>query len=114
MEKSLSELWAIEQSLWLDGVSAYGEVMAEQCVMAFGPMGIMRNNEIVESLQAAPRWHEVFMTEKATITQDGVAVLAYRATASQRGVDAYEALCTSTYIRVEGIWRLMQHQQTPL
>ena len=114
MEKSLEELWLIEQGLWLNGVSAHGEVMAEHCVMAFGPMGIMRNNEIIESLQAAPRWHEVFMTEKTTIKNQDVAVLAYRATASQRGVDAYEALCTSTYIREEGAWRMLQHQQTPL
>ena len=44
---------------------------------------------------------------------DRVGVVAYRARAARGGQD-YEALCTSTYVRVDGDWRLAVHQQTPL
>ena len=42
-----------------------------------------------------------------------VAVLAYRAEAERPDAPILKALCASSYVRDEGTWRLMSHQQTP-
>ncbi len=111
----MDELWTTEHRLWLDGAGAYGELMAPRCVMAFGPMGILEDDAIVESLRGAPRWTQVEMADQvlAQPTPD-VAVLAYRAQARRDGAEPYAALCTSTYLRIGEGWRIAQHQQTPL
>ena len=111
----MSDLWGSERRLWLDGVSAYEELMASECVMAFGPMGIMRNDQILESLRDAPRWSDVEMVDRTrTSPSDDVAIIAYRARASRGGSKPYEAICTSSYVCVDGYWWLSHHQQTPI
>jgi hypothetical protein len=111
----MDDLWTIEHRLWLDGAEAYGELLAPRCVMAFGPMGILEDRAIVESLRGVPRWTTVEMAGQvlAQPTPD-IAVLAYRAQARRDGAEPYAALCTSTYLRIGGRWRIAQHQQTPL
>lgn len=111
----MTDLWTIEQRLWLDGVEAYEELMATECVMAFGPTGILRNDAIVESIRQAPRWSDVELLDRAEVHHGrDIAVLAYRAHGERITGPAYEAVCTSTYIRENDKWRIAQHQQTPL
>ncbi|MGV8830725.1 MAG: DUF4440 domain-containing protein [Devosia sp.] len=108
-------LWNIERSLWLQGVDAWEQHLANCCIMAFGPTGAMQNTQIIESLRAAPRWLDVTMSEIQLIRPAAdVAVLAYRALAQRDGAAPYEALCTSTYVGAAGTWQIAQHQQTPL
>lgn len=40
-------------------------------------------------------------------------MVVYRATAVRSGAE-YEALFNSTYVRVDGAWKLALHQQTPV
>ncbi len=111
----MEELWDIERQLWLLGGEAYREKMAAECLMAFGPMGVMRNEAIVEAIHVALRWTEVQMTEQTLIRPaTDVAVLAYKALGSRERSETYLALCTSTYIRDPDGWKVAQHQQTPL
>lgn len=112
---SVTSLWNSERRLWLEGIGAYEELMAPECIMAFGPMGLMRNQQIIESLRAAPRWSEVEMTDQAaTRPAEGVAILAYKAHGIRDGARAYEAICTSSYVCVDGYWWIAHHQQTPI
>lgn len=107
--------WDIELRLWLEGVGAFEESIAQESIMAFGPTGILVNGEIIESLRSAPRWSSAEMTEKfQSRPTNGVSVLGYHVRAQRDGSQPYEALCTSTYVLVEGYWWIIQHQQTPL
>ena len=111
----MTELWKTEEALWLEGADAFERIMADDCLMVFAPMGIMRNAEIVESLRHAPRWQSVSMSDRAEARPaPGVLSLAYRASAQRPDSAPYEALCTSTYFETADGWRLLQHQQTPL
>lgn len=109
------DLWNSERRLWLEGVSAYKQLMASECIMAFGPMGVMGRDDIVESLHQAPRWSNVEMVDKTQANPaENVAVIAYRAYGTRSGAEPYEAVCTSTYVRIDGHWLIAQHQQTPV
>lgn len=112
----MQQVWTIERSLWLDGIEAYETRMADQCVMVFGPMGILDRGQILQTIEQAPRWQDVEMTETTLTTPgDSVAiVIAYRAEARREGGDVYSALCSSTYLVLDGELKLVQHQQTPL
>lgn len=115
MKPAMDDIWEAERRLWLEGVGAYRELMAEQCVMAFGPSGVMDNHAILEGLKDSPRWSSVAFADQASIRPgDGAAVIAYTARGEREGADTYRALCTSTYVLIGGHWRIAQHQQTPL
>lgn len=112
----MHEVWKLERSLWLDGVDAYRAHLADPCVMVFGPTGISGREDILRSIEQAPRWREVTFTRDTLITPgDTVAiVIAYRAEALRDGADAYRALCSSTWLVLDGELKLAQHQQTPV
>ena len=81
--------------------------------MAFGPMGVMNRTEIVDSMRDAPRWSGVDMVDMTqTKPADNVSIIAYRALATRSGTEPYEAVCTSTYVTIDGRWKLSQHQQS--
>lgn len=106
-------LWDLERRFWLAGSEHYRQVMDPACVMVF-PMGVLAGDEILPSLESAPRWAEVEMAERRlSRPADELAVLAYRASGRREGAAAYEAWCSSTYRRQGSGWRLIQHQQTP-
>lgn len=89
------------------------EIMGPECLMAFGPMGIMDQSTILDSMRDAPRWSSVDMTDRTqTRPADNVSIIAYRATATTLGSEPYEAVCTSIYIVLDGLWKLTQHQQS--
>lgn len=109
----MDDLRNTERRLWEEGVGAYEELMAPECVMAFGPIGIMDRTEIVDSMRNAPRWSGVDMIDiTQTRPADNVLIIAYRALATKSGADPYEAVCTSTYVTIDGRWKLAQHQQS--
>ena len=108
------ELWREEREFWLAGVAEAARKLDGSCLMAFRPTGIMDRTAVIAALQSAPRWQEVTMAERASIETDEVCVLAYRATARRAGAETYRALCTTTWIRRAGDWRILQHQQTPV
>ena len=111
----MDDIWTTERRLWLDGADAYAELMAPHCVMAFGPMGVLQDGAIIDSLRKAPRWSDVTMQDRVLAQpNESVAVLAYAAEGRRDGAEPYRALCTSTYIRMGDTWRIAQHQQTPL
>lgn len=112
---SASDIWDIERALWLEGADAYQAHLAPNCLMAFGPMGIIADSAIVEAIRKAPRWSDVVMSSQTLVEPVGdVAIIAYIAQGERNGETAYRALCTSTYVKADGQWAIAQHQQTPL
>ncbi|GGB56882.1 nuclear transport factor 2 family protein [Henriciella pelagia] len=108
-------LWNIERSLWLGGVDAYREWMSDGCIMVFPrPVGIMDRGAILEAVAGAPRWDDVEFDETREMATDNETVTLAYTGRGQRGTDMYEALCSSTYRRLNGNWRIIQHQQTPV
>ena len=109
--------WQTEERLWLEGSSAYAELMHDECVMAFpAPIGILRGPEIIQTLENAPRWAAVTMTGAALSRPDEeTIVLGYHAEGKRNADEPYKAFCTSTY-RAQNAenWMLVQHQQTPV
>lgn len=91
----------------------YAQLLREDAVMLFpGGMRIDGKQEILKSLEAQP-WEsfELEETELLDITAE-VATLVYRVAARREGSPLYEALVSSTYVRENGAWKLVLHQQS--
>ncbi len=111
----MDDIWSVEKRLWTDGADAYEELMAANCTMVFGLSGIMKRADILKSLRRAPRWSDVTISNSVIAQHNQtVVVLAYQANAERESGAGYEAVCSSTYIRVDGQWRIAQHQQTAI
>ena len=109
-----SELWKMERSFWLDGPGFYKSSMASDAQMVFpSPVGILAGEKIVEGLKQGPRWQSVDFEKKTETGLGDTTVLAYKATGRRDGDDPYIALCASTYVKSDGKWVLLAHQQTP-
>ena len=110
-----AEAWAQEKRLWLEGGTAYGDLLDPACVMAFPGMPLMRAASILKSVDDAPRWKSVEMKDREIgRPSDAMLVLGYAAVGQREGTDPYHCTCTSTYRRDGKGWKLIQHQQTPI
>lgn len=110
-------IWKLEEDLWTGGTARFREALDDACLMAFpAPVGILAGRQpILDSLEGAPRWASVTMTErKIAQPADGIIVLAYRAEGHRESDAVYRVYCSSTYHRDADRWRLVQHQQTPI
>lgn len=105
--------WKSEQRLWLEGISAYEELLDPCCLMVFPRMGVLDVSAVIEGLKGAPRWTDVKMSNRVVSRAgDAVVVLGYTAEGRREKGHPYRCFCTSTY-RLEGrSWKLVQHQQT--
>lgn len=112
----MQDLLAVERSLWTGGAEVYEEHLDRECLLAFTQMGGVSSREAVAGqVDGAPRWRGVEMEVEGLIRPaDEVAILTYRAEAVRDGGERYEARVSSGYVRREGAWKLMFHQQTPL
>lgn len=109
------EIVELERALWLEGAERFRACMAEGCVMVFPePVGILRGDDILAGLEGVPRWSDLALAGLVATTAGDTAILAYRAEARRGDGPPYRALCSSTWIRRAGAWRILAHQQTPL
>ena len=107
----IADRWADEEAWWTLGTAEARRRAHPSCVMAFAH-GVLQGEAIFAALDAAPRWQEVVMTDRRVVEGEDAVVLAYRARARRNGEAPYEAFCTSTWVRQNDGWRLIQHQQT--
>ena len=112
---SIDDVWKLEERLWLDGAQSYDRLLDEQCLMAFpSPVGLLQGDDIARSLEGAPRWTDVAMSQRKQCRPDlDTVTIGYRAKGRRSGSPVYAAYCTSTYRRRAGAWKLIQHQQSP-
>ena len=106
-------IWEAERSLWLGGRLAYATHMAADFLLALPPVGVLEMNDVLDSISSVPRWQAVELHDRRMVGGGETMVLGYRATAT-RDRASYRALCTSTWRREGGLWKLIQHQQSPL
>lgn len=111
-----ARIWAFEESLWTGDAEHYRESIDEACVMVLpAPPYAFDAEQAIAAVSDTPRWSSVtFSDTQVSRPQEGLIVIAYKATAERDGADGYEAHCTSTYRRIaHEEWRVVQHQQTP-
>ena len=92
----------------------YDEVLADELLMLLpGGLVMEQREEALASMGGQP-WdrHELSAMRVLSLGEGG-ATVAYQATAERQGT-RYRAWMSSTYTRVDGRWRLVVHQQTPM
>ncbi|MDO6512427.1 hypothetical protein [Celeribacter halophilus] len=109
------ELWAIEEKFWLQGADSARTMTAKGAVFVLPlPSGILQGDAMWREDLVAQRWRSVVFSERYYQQEKDVSILAYHASAERSDTPIYEALCTSTYLRDDGKWLRIMHQQTPI
>lgn len=87
--------------------------MADDGLMVF-PGTVLDKAQSIQAISGATPWLSVELEDVRIVgaTPDGGTVV-YRATAQREGNAPYQAMMASVYVRREGQWRLVLHQQTP-
>ncbi len=108
------DLWSLEERFWTEGAESARHMTAKDAVFVFPyPAGILQGGSLWQESVVAQRWRSVLMTERYFKRENDVAVLAYRVSAEREDTPIYEALCTSSYLKDDGKWLRIVHQQTP-
>ncbi len=110
----MDELLALERRFWEAGGDPgfYRERFAEdgRCVFAFG---ILDKDATVASMEVAGGWSSVEFSELSCLDlAPDVAALAYLADAVSDDGGTYHAAVSSVYVRRDGHWQLVLHQQS--
>lgn len=108
-------LWDREELFWTKGASTARQMSSKHAVFVFpDPTGVLQGAALWRETHVAQRWRSAVMSERHVCIQGDTAVLAYRVSADRDGEPIYEALCTSTYMKDNGEWLRLAHQQTPV
>ncbi|MDO6522923.1 hypothetical protein Q8W37_19220 [Shimia thalassica] len=108
------DLWSLEERFWTEGADSARHMTARGAVFVFPyPAGILQGDSLWRESFVAQRWRSVSMTERYFKRENDIAVLAYRVSAERADTPIYEALCTSSYLKDNGKWLRIVHQQTP-
>ena len=111
-----NRVWSFEEGLWTGDAAHYRELIDQQCLMVLpSEPFVMTGEQSVEAVSNTPRWSSVDLSDRqVSRPEEGLIVVAYKATAKRDAGDDYIAYCTSTYRRLaHEQWRVVQHQQTP-
>jgi hypothetical protein len=112
-----NEILAKEQSLWSGGALEYRRALDGDCLIAFVEMaGVQSRDQIAEMAGKGERWQDVDIEVEGLLepTKD-VTILTYRVSAVKGNAgEPYKARVSSGYVKRDGDWRMMFHQQTPL
>ncbi len=105
-------IWSTEERLWLGDVSAFEDLVGDECLMVFPGAGILERAFARAALASSPRWLSVEMTQRqmARVGRTNI-VLAYHANARRDQTEPFEGFCSSTYRAGDDGWKLIQHQQ---
>ena len=108
-------LFSLEEKFWTQPGEYYRRNLAPAAIMVFpDPAGVLVKDEIVSSVETAPRWSQVALEEHRLLElSETSAVVTYKATATRDG-KAYVARASSAYVREGEVWKIAFHQQTPI
>jgi hypothetical protein len=106
------ELLAIERELGDGPGDAYRRHLTEDAVVIV-PGAVLDREQCAAAIDASGGWHESEISDARTIeiTPES-AVLTYR-WRSRRGDMTYAAVMSTVYVRRDGGWKVLLHQQTP-
>ena len=113
----MHEIEALERRGWEAlsgpaGASFYDDLMTDDGLMVF-PGVTLDKIATLRAIGGAQPWSSHQLDDVRLATAGDAAVVTYRATAQREGEEAYEASMSSVYVRLDGRWRLILHQQTP-
>jgi hypothetical protein len=109
-----AELVRLERGFWLESADFYRQNLAEEVLMVFPGAGVMRRADVIEGIEAAPRWLRVEIGGEQLLELGPESrLLCYHALAHRDGESEYSALVSSVYVRRGGAWKLVFHQQSP-
>ena len=117
----LNELLTIERRGWdslCDGTGAnfYGSLMVNDAVMVLAHGVVMDREAVIASLNDAPPWRTYEISDARIISAGADStILVYTGVAYREGDSpAFRSLMSSIYVRVDGDWKLVLYQQTPI
>jgi hypothetical protein len=109
---TLDELLAIERELGDGPGDAYRRHLTEDAVVVV-PGAVLGREECAAAIDASGGWDEREISDaRTTAIGPDSAVLTYR-WRSRRGDTTYAAVMSTVYVRRDGAWRVVLHQQTP-
>ena len=109
------ELISLERALWSGGKAAYRRTLDDTCLLAFTAMAGVSSRDSIADQADANRWRDLRMEVEGFLQPtDDVALLTYLARVVRADQKPYTARVSSGYVKRDGDWKLMFHQQTPL
>jgi hypothetical protein len=109
------DLLKMEKQLWSGGQREYRDALDSDCLVAFTEMAGVSSRDAIASQASANRWHDVDIDVDGLLRPtDDVAILTYHVHAVREQNMPYDAVVSSGYVRRDGAWKMMFHQQTPL
>lgn len=106
----------LEEQFWRAAGNGdfYRERFADEGRLVF-PIGVLTREQAIPAVDASEPWAS-FRFDSARLIEisDDAAVLTYRATANRTGETPHNLLISSVYVRRDGEWKMLLHQQTPL
>jgi Domain of unknown function (DUF4440) len=118
MSDLLAELLSLErqgaEALTSGGAASfYGALLTDDALMVV-PGFIVDKAMFVQSVDSEASWTSFTVAEpRLTSLTPDAAILVYRARGRRTGRPDYVALMSSVYVKRDGQWRLVHHQQTP-
>ena len=112
------DLLAIERDLWKNDVELYRRHTSPEALFSFAETGVIDRRTALAAIAGevanGRRWAEADLSEVRVLEPaPNVALLLYRAKARwNTGPEVHEALCSSLYVRQDGVWILVHHQQS--
>jgi hypothetical protein len=93
----------------------YAALLADHAVMIFpGGVRVSGKQQILDTMGGPPwRWFELEAEQVVPLSVHTYAVI-YQAAAQREGSEVYRALISSVYVLVDGEWKLVLHQQSPM
>ena len=95
-----------------NGAAFYEKVMAEDGFMVFPGM-VMDKPTAVATIREVEPWSRFELADIRVAVDANAALITYRANAQRAGQPEYEAVMSSVYVRRQGQWLLLLHQQSP-
>lgn len=111
------QLLALEKKFWTGDSAFYEQNVDESCLIAFtrDMAGVMSNKDLAATVKSGNRWTNLEVDLKGLIRpSDDTAILSYEGHATRESGEDYAALVSSGYVKRDGRWKLVFHQQTPL
>jgi hypothetical protein len=117
----VEELFELEERGWQalstgqeEAREFYRPLLSEDSTMVFpGELRLTGKESILASMGALP-WVSFRLTDyQALSLPEGGGMVIYRVTAQREGSEPYRALVSSLYLKRQGRWNLVFHQQTP-
>ena len=109
---SQTDFWNMEQNFWTEGAGFFRDNMARNAIMVFpAPVGLLSGQEIIDGLDRAPRWEKIAFENRKKLENGKFTVLSYRADGKRADGENYRALCSTSYFKEDGDWKLFSHQR---